>query len=461
MRPIQRRQMRPVPDKYRCPRSGHNYRRADHFRHTRRAISPTPAALASANRGRQHQTSDLHDSHNAAGQSIDRDHRSDQPAEAQHAAAVSIAAPRGRQIRSDSRRRRSETIRPRRRTSRNDSSLKQPINSRPIPAETDAARIRRPPRPPLQFRQSPERENTAGSIQRRSRQLLADSSAATAAHSTAHAATPAAAAPQAPAAQFADANQPSIVSTIHGSLLPNGGTMNITLNPPDLGAMQITVRMENGVMSASFQTSNDQATRLLTPSLSQLKTALETQGVSVDRLHVHQTSQFRKSSGGKAGIRQRAIFVRRPQHAAGTAAAAKRFAERGVARGETRSARPGRLKNRAIAQVSPRARALFGTAPDYHVSFLHLPPIFCAERDFIMSSINSLASRSARPTASSSSASSTSNAASSLTPSDFIQFMVTELQNQDPLDPTDSNQMLSQMSEIGQLAIGRSPCRAA
>ena len=29
--------------------------------------------------------------------------------------------------------------------------------------------------------------------------------------------------------------------------------------------------------------------------------------------------------------------------------------------------------------------------------------------------------------------------------------MVTELQNQDPLDPTDSNQMLSQMSEIGQL----------
>ena len=29
--------------------------------------------------------------------------------------------------------------------------------------------------------------------------------------------------------------------------------------------------------------------------------------------------------------------------------------------------------------------------------------------------------------------------------------MVTELQNQDPLDPTDSSQMLSQMSEIGQL----------
>jgi flagellar hook-length control protein FliK len=102
---------------------------------------------------------------------------------------------------------------------------------------------------------------------------------------------------QSPVAQFAEANQPSIVSTIHGSLLPNGGTMNITLNPPDLGAMQITVRMESGVMSASFQTSNDQATRLLTHTLGQLKDALETQGVSVGRLHVQQSSNSENPSG--------------------------------------------------------------------------------------------------------------------------------------------------------------------
>ena len=106
--------------------------------------------------------------------------------------------------------------------------------------------------------------------------------------------------PPSPVAQFADTNQPSIVSTIRGSLLPNGGTMNIALNPPDLGAMQITVRMGNGAMSASFQTSNDQATRLLTHSLGQLKNALETQGVSVDRLHVHQVSNS-ESASGKGG----------------------------------------------------------------------------------------------------------------------------------------------------------------
>jgi flagellar hook-length control protein FliK len=102
---------------------------------------------------------------------------------------------------------------------------------------------------------------------------------------------------QSAVAQFAQANQPSIVSAIHGKLLPNGGTMSISLNPPDLGAMQITVRMEDGVMSATFQTSNDQATRLLTHTLGQLKEALEMQGVSVDRLHVQQSSDLQNSSG--------------------------------------------------------------------------------------------------------------------------------------------------------------------
>lgn len=72
-----------------------------------------------------------------------------------------------------------------------------------------------------------------------------------------------------------------------------------------------------------------------------------------------------------------------------------------------------------------------------------------------MSSINSLASAIGTATTgstnSTSSSSSTTSANNSLTANDFIKFMVTQLQNQDPLDPTDSNEMLSQMSEIGQL----------
>src|SRR5689334_16136289 len=35
--------------------------------------------------------------------------------------------------------------------------------------------------------------------------------------------------------------------------------------------------------------------------------------------------------------------------------------------------------------------------------------------------------------------------------SDFINMMVTQLQNQDPLQPTGSDQLLAQMSQIGQL----------
>ena len=39
----------------------------------------------------------------------------------------------------------------------------------------------------------------------------------------------------------------------------------------------------------------------------------------------------------------------------------------------------------------------------------------------------------------------------SLKPEDFIKMMVTQLQNQDPLEPTKNDQLLSQMSQIGQL----------
>src|ERR1700689_2380296 len=38
-----------------------------------------------------------------------------------------------------------------------------------------------------------------------------------------------------------------------------------------------------------------------------------------------------------------------------------------------------------------------------------------------------------------------------LTPTDFLNMMVTQLQNQDPLNPTSSSDLLAQMSQIGQL----------
>ena len=46
---------------------------------------------------------------------------------------------------------------------------------------------------------------------------------------------------------------------------------------------------------------------------------------------------------------------------------------------------------------------------------------------------------------------STSNSSSKLNTDDFINMMMTQLQHQDPLNPTTSDQLMSQMSQIGQL----------
>ena len=91
-----------------------------------------------------------------------------------------------------------------------------------------------------------------------------------------------------PEVRFAAANHGAIVTSMRGELMPDGGSMRIRLDPPQLGALLVTVQIRDGVVTASFETSNDEATRLLGHSLNQLKTALESQGVAVDKLQVQQ-----------------------------------------------------------------------------------------------------------------------------------------------------------------------------
>jgi flagellar basal-body rod modification protein FlgD len=55
------------------------------------------------------------------------------------------------------------------------------------------------------------------------------------------------------------------------------------------------------------------------------------------------------------------------------------------------------------------------------------------------------------PTTTSANGTTSSNSSLNLSASDFVNIMVTQLQNQDPLDPTDSGQLLTQISQIGQL----------
>ncbi|HEV8293524.1 MAG TPA: flagellar hook-length control protein FliK, partial [Tepidisphaeraceae bacterium] len=81
-------------------------------------------------------------------------------------------------------------------------------------------------------------------------------------------------------------------------LLPNGGSMHIRLDPPELGALNVQIDVRDGIVTAFFQTSNDEATRLLSHSLTQLRTTLESAGVSVDKLQVQQSPRehFNSSS---------------------------------------------------------------------------------------------------------------------------------------------------------------------
>jgi flagellar hook-length control protein FliK len=94
--------------------------------------------------------------------------------------------------------------------------------------------------------------------------------------------------PPPPEVEFAQTNHDKIVSGVQSQLLPHGGAMQIRLDPPELGALRVMVEMRDGVMNATFQTSNEQATQLLSHSLNQLKHVLESQGVTVERLQVQQ-----------------------------------------------------------------------------------------------------------------------------------------------------------------------------
>jgi flagellar hook-length control protein FliK len=100
-----------------------------------------------------------------------------------------------------------------------------------------------------------------------------------------------------PEARFAETNHANVVSSMRSQLMPNGGTMRIRLDPPQLGALQVTVHMRDGVMTTSFETSTDEATKLLSHSLAQLKGVLESQGVNVEKLQVQQGPRETQSSG--------------------------------------------------------------------------------------------------------------------------------------------------------------------
>lgn len=87
-----------------------------------------------------------------------------------------------------------------------------------------------------------------------------------------------------------------------------GGTVTLNLTPETLGQIKVKITLDDAKVSALIQTSTEQAKRMLEQSGDALRTALESKGLSVDRLqitHVSPTlSELREASRGSSDTRQ-------------------------------------------------------------------------------------------------------------------------------------------------------------
>ncbi len=79
-----------------------------------------------------------------------------------------------------------------------------------------------------------------------------------------------------------------------------GGTVTLRLQPPELGVLRVQMEMAQGTVRASFTTQHENVGSLLTQQMTQLRHALESQGLTVERLEV-QVQQPTGANGGNAG----------------------------------------------------------------------------------------------------------------------------------------------------------------
>ena len=77
-----------------------------------------------------------------------------------------------------------------------------------------------------------------------------------------------------------------------------GGSLTLRLTPPELGTVRIELQMRGGSLAASFHAESEPARAMLLQQMSHLRRALESQGLSVERLSVQTLGE---PSGGRAG----------------------------------------------------------------------------------------------------------------------------------------------------------------
>jgi flagellar hook-length control protein FliK len=121
-----------------------------------------------------------------------------------------------------------------------------------------------------------------------------------------------------------------------------GGVMTMRLEPPELGDLRVQMTLARGLVSAQFQAATPEAHALLEKSMTMLRTALENQGLTVQRLSVHLSpgAQLGADNGGQssadqgqhhgarhdaAGEESRGRRDELPEHARGRDGAARGF----------------------------------------------------------------------------------------------------------------------------------------
>lgn len=90
------------------------------------------------------------------------------------------------------------------------------------------------------------------------------------------------------------------IQSVRSQLLPRGGQMQIQLDPPELGSLQIAVKVIDGRVTATFTASNEQASQMLGHRLEHLRQSLESTGVTVDRIQVKTASESSNQRDGQS-----------------------------------------------------------------------------------------------------------------------------------------------------------------
>ena len=78
-----------------------------------------------------------------------------------------------------------------------------------------------------------------------------------------------------------------VIRGLTAMLQQRGGSMTMRLDPPALGQLRVQMTIARGVVTADFQPGTLEAQALLERSIATLRSALESQGLTVERLTVH------------------------------------------------------------------------------------------------------------------------------------------------------------------------------